>query len=294
MSEQDDDHRAGVVALLGPPNAGKSTLLNALLGEKLAIVTDRPQTTRSRMLGILTRPESQILFVDTPGVQHGGRPLELAMREQVDEASRGCDAALLIAEPRAGWSAEHEALRAQLEARRTPWLAVASKCDLPGPGAQPWPPPGLPPDRALRIASRRGDGLEALVAAVVALLPRAPRLYPEDELSDRPLRFLAAERVREAAFEELAQEVPYALAVEVLEFHEDADPVRIRADVLVEREGQRAIAIGRGGAMIRRIGTRARLEIEALLGRRVHLELWVKVDARWSRRPSRIRQLGYF
>jgi GTP-binding protein Era len=283
-----------VAALLGPPNAGKSTLLNALLGEKLAIVTAKPQTTRSRLLGILTRPEAQILLLDTPGVQSGQRPLEQAMSEQVDEASRGCDVALLVAEPRAGWSAEHEALRAQCEANGTPVLAVANKCDLPGPGVLPWPPPGVAPERALRVSSRRGDGLEALIAAVVALLPRAPRLYPEDELSDRPLRFLAAERVREAAFEELSQELPYAIAVEVLEFQEAADPVLIRADVLVEREGQRAIAIGQGGRMIRAIGTRARREIEELLGRRVHLELWVKVDARWSRKPSRIRQLGYF
>jgi GTP-binding protein Era len=283
-----------VAALLGPPNAGKSTLLNALLGEKLAIVTAKPQTTRSRLLGILTRPEAQILLLDTPGVQSGARPLEQAMSEQVEEASRGCDVALLVAEPRVGWTAEHAELLRRCEAAGTPVLAVATKCDLPGLGVTPWPPPGVPPERALRVSSRRGDGLEALVAAVVALLPRAPRLYPEDELSDRPLRFLAAERVREAAFEELAQELPYAVAVEVLEFHEDADPVRIRADLLVEREGQRAIAIGQGGRMIRAIGTRARKEIEALLGRRVHLELWVKVDARWSRRPSRIKQLGYF
>jgi GTPase len=269
-------------------------LLNALLGEKLAIVTAKPQTTRSRMLGILTRPEAQILFLDTPGVQSGERPLELAMREQVDEASRGCDVALLVADPRAGWTAAHDALLAQCAANGTPVLAVASKCDLPGPGVTPWPPPGVEPERALRISSQRRDGLEALIAAVVALLPRGPRLYPEDDLSDRPVRFLAGERVREAAFEELSQELPYAIAVDVLEFHEDADPVRIRADILVEREGQRAIAIGQGGRMIRAIGTRARKEIEALLGRRVHLELWVKVDARWSRRLSRIKQLGYF
>jgi GTP-binding protein Era len=283
-----------VAALLGPPNAGKSTLLNALLGEKLAIVTARPQTTRSRMLGILTRPEAQILLLDTPGVQSGQRPLEQAMREQVDEARQGCDVALLVAEPRAGWSGGHEALLAQCTASGTPVLAVANKSDLPGPGVLPWPPPGIAAARALRVSSRRGDGLEALIAAVVALLPRAPRLYPEDDLSDRPLRFLAAERVREAAFEELSQELPYAIAVEVLEFQEAADPVRIRADLLVEREGQRAIAIGQGGRMIRAIGTRARREIEQLLGRRVHLELWVKVDARWSRKPSRIKQLGYF
>jgi GTP-binding protein Era len=288
------EHRAGVVALLGRPNVGKSTLLNRLLGQKLAIVTAKPQTTRSRLLGILTRPDAQVLFVDTPGVQHGARPLDLALTEQVDEASRDCDVALLVAEPRGGWTREHVQLAEQLAALGTPILAVANKCDLPGAGVAPWPPAGVAPEQAFRVSAQQRAGLDALVDAVVARLPRAPRLYPEDELSDRPLRFLAAELVREAAFEELSQEVPYGLAVEVLEFQEQADLVRIRADLLVERESQRGIAIGQGGAMIRRIGTRARHAIEALVGRRVHLELWVKVDARWSRRPSRIRQLGYF
>jgi GTP-binding protein Era len=172
---------------------------------------------------------------------------------------------------------------------------VLSKCDLRAAAAAPWPPAGLSAEQTLRVSARSGEGLPELVAAVVARLPEGPPLYPEDELSDRPLRFLVAELVREAAFEELAQELPYALAVEVESFDESrADLVRISAKLLVERVSQRVIAIGRGGAMVRRIGTRARLAIERLLGRRVHLELRVKVEPRWSRNPSRFRALGYF
>jgi GTP-binding protein Era len=233
--------------------------------------------------------------VDTPGLERGTRPLDLAMNEQVAEAARDCDVALLLVDATAGYGPEHEALRVRLAEQGTPTLVVASKCDLPGAEAAAWPPPGIAPADAWRIAARTGEGLAALLEALEARLPEGPRLYPGDELSDRPLRFLVAELVREAAFEELAQELPYALAVEVVAFDESrADLTRISANLLVERVSQRMIAIGRGGAMIRHIGTRARAGIEQLLERHVHLELFVKVEPRWSRRPSRFRQLGYF
>jgi GTP-binding protein Era len=288
-------HRAGVVAIVGLPNAGKSTLLNALLGEKLAIVTAKPQTTRSRILGIHTLPHAQILFLDTPGLVRGARPLDQALAAQIDHALRDCDVAILLVDLCAGWREEHAALRERLARQGTPVLVVGSKADRPGADALPWPPPGVAAADALRISAQRGEGLGALVDALTERLPIAPRLYPEDELSDRPLRFLAAELVREAAFEELAQELPYVLAVEVVSFDESrASCVHIRANLLVERQSQRGIVIGRGGAMIRKIGTRARAGIEALLGRHVHLELRVEVEPRWTRRPTRFRQLGYF
>ncbi len=217
------------------------------------------------------------------------------MNEQVVHAARDCDVALLLVDLRAGYGPEHEALHGRLAGRDTPTLVVASKCDLPGAESVAWPPPGVAAGDAWRISAQTGEGLPALLDAIAARLPEGPRLYPEDELSDRPLRFLVAELVREAAFEELAQELPYALAVEVVSFDESrADLVRISANLLVERVSQRVIAIGKGGAMIRRIGTRARAGIERLLERRVHLELFVKLEPRWSRRPSRFRQLGYF
>jgi GTP-binding protein Era len=288
-------HRAGVVALLGRPNAGKSTLLNRLLGEKLAIVTARPQTTRSRLLGILNRPDAQLLLVDTPGFLRGGRPLESAMQAVAEEASRDCDVALLLVDSVRGWEPLHAEWLARLVAQGTPVLLVATQCDRPGAERAPWPPPDAEGVAgALRVSARTGAGLDALVDRVVALLPESPAFYPGEELTDRPLRFLAAEAVREAAFGALGQELPYRIAVEVTEFDE-SDPalVRIRATILVERESQKRIVIGSGGAQIKAIGIQARREIERLVGRQVHLALWVKPEPGWARKPKRLKSLGY-
>jgi len=284
-------HRAGVVAILGRSNAGKSTFLNRLLGEKLAIVTSKPQTTRSRILGILSRENFQILFFDTPGVHESAKPLNVALNELVNTAAEDCDLGLLLVDPYAGWGETHAALHAKLTARGCPVIVVATKADLENRKSIEWPP-SAPAMRSISAIS--GEGVEDLVADVAARLPISPSLYPEDQLSDRPLRFLAAERVREAAFEELGQELPYALAVEVVEYDENRpDLVRIRANLLVERRSQKQIVIGKGGQVIKRIGVRARLEIEALVGKRVHLELWVKLEPRWAQHPKRLKSLGY-
>jgi GTP-binding protein Era len=291
----DAPHRAGVVALLGRPNAGKSTLLNQLLGEKLAIVSRKPQTTRSRILGILSRAEAQLLLLDTPGFHASEKALNRAMIEMVDEATRGCDVALLLVDPRRGFGADHRSLLETLGRGRTPVLLVATQCDRTECQDAPWPPAGAPAVAgALRISARTGEGIEELIGAAVRLLPEGPSLYPEDELTDRPLRFLAAELVREAAFDALGQEIPYALAVEIESFDEsNPDCVRIDARLLVERDSQKRIVVGAGGEMVKRIGTRARHDLERLLDGRVHLALWVKVDPRWSKHPKRLKSLGY-
>jgi GTP-binding protein Era len=284
-------HRAGAVAILGRPNAGKSTLLNHLLGEKLAIVTSKPQTTRSRILGILSRENFQILFFDTPGMHESAKPLNVALNELVNSAAKDCDLGLLLVDPYAGWGEDHAALHAKLAARECPVIVVATKADLKNRQNVEWPP-SAPAMRS--ISATTGEGVEDLLADIVARLPVSPPLYPEDQLSDRPLRFLAAELVREAAFEELGQELPYALAVEVVEYDEKrSDFVWIRADLLVERRSQKQIAIGKGGQVIKRIGVRARREIEELIGKRAHLELWVKVEPRWAKHPKRLKSLGY-
>ncbi len=288
-------HRAGLVALLGRPNAGKSTLLNHLLGEKLAIVTAKPQTTRSRILGILTLENAQLLLLDTPGRHESSKRLNRALGELVEEATADCDVALLLVDPSARWSGDDATLLERLAARSTPVILVGTKGDLPGSRSAAWPPPGA--DSAalpLQVSARTGQGIPQLLEEIVARLPESPRLYPGDQLSDRPLRFLAAELVREAAFEELSQELPYALAVEIVDFDESrSDLVRIRARLLVERESQKPIVIGSGGSMVKRIGIRARREIERLLATQVHLELRVKVEAQWSHRPNRLKTLGY-
>jgi len=288
-------HRAGVVALLGRPNAGKSTLLNRLLGEKLAIVTAKPQTTRSRLLGILHRPDAQLLLVDTPGFVAAGRPLERAMRAVAQEAAADCDVALLLVDAERGWEPLHGEWLARLAALGKPVLLVATRCDRPGAGRSPRTPPGVQGAAgSVRTSARTGEGIDALLAGIVELLPEAPPFYPDDELTDRPLRFLAAEVVREAAFEALGQELPYRIAVEVTAFDE-SDPAlaRIDATILVERDSQKRIVIGTGGAQIKAIGVQARRELERLLGRQVHLALWVKVEPGWARKPKRLKSLGY-
>ena len=284
-------HRAGVVALLGRPNAGKSTLLNRLLGWKLAIVTAKPQTTRSRLLGILTLPDAQVAFVDTPGLHESSKPLNAALNEIVDGVADGCDAALLLVDGRVGWGQPEAALAARLQGKGSPLVVVANKSDLSGAADDGWPEDA---PEALRVSALTGAGVSALLEKVLAILPESPQLYPPDELSDRPLRFLGAELVREAAFEVLQQEIPYSLAVEVEEWDEKRpDLVRVRANLLIERTSQKQIVIGRNGRVIKEIGTRARRQLEILVDRKVHLELWVKVEPKWSSRPKRLKSLGY-
>jgi GTP-binding protein Era len=282
------EHRAGVVALLGRPNAGKSTLLNRLLGQKLAIVTAKPQTTRSRILGISTGPDAQVLWLDTPGLHDGrGRPLNRVLNAIAISAAEDCDLALLLADPARGLGEELAALAANLREAGRRVLVVGTQADR-GP-----PPAGEPPPD-LVVSARTGEGIDALLAAVVAELPVAPRYYDDpDHITDRPLRWLAAEAVREAVFEELEQELPYATAVEIESFDESReDCVRIRAQLLVERPSQNGIVIGAGGEQVKRIGIRARQALEALLENRVHLELWVKVEANWTTRRRRLEALG--
>jgi GTP-binding protein Era len=285
-------HRAGVVAILGRPNAGKSSLLNAILGEKLAIVCAKPQTTRSRILGIKNRPDAQLLFFDTPGLHDSERSFNAILNRQAQEAGDDCDVALLLFDLLGGFGEDHAALLARLRERGTPVIAVGTKVDRAGAREAAFPPSGA--ELACRISSHSGEGIEALLDAISERLPESPPLYPEDDVSDRSLRFLAAELVREAATDALEQELPYALAVEIEEFDESrADLVRIRANLIVERASQKKIVIGEGGRQIREIGIRARREIEKLVDAQVHLELWVKVEPRWTKRPARIKALGY-
>lgn len=283
------EHRAGVVALLGRPNAGKSTLLNRLVGQKLAIVTAKPQTTRSRILGITSLPEAQVLWLDTPGLHAGsGKPLNRALNAIAEAAAEDCDLALLIVDER-GLDPQLAALRERLAARGAPVLVVASKADLRR------GPVTAEEGADLVVSGETGEGVEALLAAVTARLPAAPAFYDDpDQLTDRSLRWLAAECVREAVFEELGQELPYSTAVEIESFDESRpDLVRIRAQLLVQRASQKRIVVGSGGAQVKEIGRKAREALETLLETRVFLELWVKVEPDWAQRPKRLAALGY-
>jgi len=295
-SEIEPAYRCGVVALLGLPNVGKSTLFNRLLGQKLAIVTAKPQTTRGRLLGIRTLERAQLLLLDTPGLQEGRGALHASMQRAALAAAQECDVALLLVDSTKGFGSAAALAAAHVSGLGKPWLVVGTKGDLPRRRGVVWPPGELrrgPP--TFLLSAQSGAGVRGLLDAVLALLPPGPPLRGRDELTDRPLRFLAGELVREAVFQQLRQELPYAIAVEVDEYDEKTRPdlVRIRANLLVRRTSQKSIVIGVGGEQIRRIGSQARLGIERLVERHVHLELWVKVDRGWADERTRVEALGY-
>ena len=279
-------HRCGVVALLGRPNAGKSALLNALVGEKLAIVSAKAQTTRSRMLGVVTRPHGQLLLHDTPGLHAGERQFNKLLCERALETAKDADVRALLFAADEVWGEPEE----RVAALPPPLVLVRTKCDL----AKPGPVPGVERfARMVETSATRGEGIEALLDALESLLPEGPALYPEDTLTDVNLRFLAAEQIREVVFEQYRDEVPYGVAVEVDEWKEDDAEVRVRANLLVERESQKGILVGSGGRALGQLGTEARRRLSERLGKTVHLKLWVKLDPNWTKRPKRARELGY-
>ncbi|WP_337877141.1 GTPase Era [Elioraea sp.] len=289
--------RAGFVAILGAPNAGKSTLLNRLVGAKLAAVSPKAQTTRFRIRGIVLRGASQIVLVDTPGIFAPRRMLDRAMVKAAWSGAADADIALLLVDATAGLTDAVRMIVERLrEAGRPLWLAL-NKVDLVA------PPALLPLARDLNalapfaetfmISAETGDGVERLLDRLAAAMPEGPFLYPEDELSDQPDRLLASEIVREQIYRQTHEEVPYGTTVETESWEERADgSVTIRAAVVVAREGQKAIVIGKGGARLKAIGAAARVELERELDRRVHLFLHVLVRERWDEERARLRAMG--
>jgi GTP-binding protein Era len=289
--------RAGFAALVGRPNVGKSTLLNALVGEKVSIVTPRPQTTRHRIVGLVNRPDAQIAFVDTPGLHFGGqRALNRAMNRAAAAALVDADLVVFVVEA-LRWTPEDEAVMQRIRDAGRPAIAVVSKADKARPRDRLLP---FIAEIAARhgfravvpVSAQRGENLEPLVAAIAAELPESPQLFDEQDRTDRDLRFRIAEIVREKLTLELNQEVPYGIAVEVEKMAEEEGRQVVHAVVWVDREGQKPIVIGAGGARMKRVGTAARRELVQLLGQRVHLELWVKVRENWADNATALRSLG--
>ena len=293
------NHRSGFVAIVGKPNVGKSTLMNAWVGTKLAAVSAKPQTTRNALLGILTRPDAQVIFVDTPGIH---RPRTKLGEYMVDAARRSvpdADLALFVVDASAAPDAmDHYVAEIVAGARGIPAILALNKADLV-PDAERerrlaayqalghW-------SKAMFISALEGDNLGRLLAGLVARLPVGPRFYPADQLTDQQERFVAAELVREQALTFLEQEVPHALAVGIDEFTERPNGVvYISARFYVERESQKGIVIGHDGSMLKRIGRAARTSLEAFLGTRVYLELWVTVRKNWRQSEQDLRRLGY-
>jgi GTP-binding protein Era len=291
--------KSGFISLIGRPNVGKSTLLNLLLGEKIAIISDKPQTTRNRILGIKNHPDGQIVFWDTPGIHRARSRLNQSMVKVALATYKEVDGICFIIEANRPFDDENDFILETLKTVEKPVLLVINKIDL-------IPKPDLLPtmdeysrlrsfEQIIPISALLGEGVEVLVAEMLKILPAGPRLFPEEMITDLPERFLAAELIREKVFLRTHEEVPYATAVVVEEFKERGEKnlVVIKATIQVERESQKGILIGEKGRMLKEIGRQAREEIEALLGAKVFLELWVKVEKNWREDPAALRRLGY-
>jgi GTP-binding protein Era len=293
------DFKSGFVSIIGAPNVGKSTLLNQLIGEKLAIISPKPQTTRNRILAVKTNPGFQMIFLDTPGIHQARGDLNLAMVRTALATLATVDLILFLVEAHSPGNQNNKRVLEALQSVETQTLLVVNKIDL------------VSEESLSRIVERfqslhqfkgsahisalYGTGIDDLIAQIVPLLPMGPAYYPEDTLTDLPERFFCAEIIREKIMNLTSEEIPYAVAVTIGSFKEDEQKnlIRIQADIHVERSSQKGIIIGKGGSMLREIGIQARLDMEKLLGTRVFLELWVRIQKKWRKNPRALKEFGY-
>ena len=283
--------KAGIVTVAGKPNAGKSTLLNRIVGQKLAITSQKPQSTRDRVVGIHTTGDMQMIVFDTPGLLEPKYELQAAMRSTALHALQDADVIVYLADASDGPPPQlHEAAGLDTPPR-APVIEVLNKSDL------------LPPHRksqlaierpdAIQVSALTGEGVDVLMSKISESLPESPFLYPEEDVSTQSVRFFVAELIRETVLEQLHDEIPYSVAVGIEEFRENRSPVYIRAVVYVERESQKRIIIGAGGSRIRDVGQAARKKIETFVGQSVYLDMWVKVLPNWRRSTSALERFGY-
>ena len=289
--------KAGFVAVIGAPNAGKSTLVNALVGQKVAIVSPKAQTTRARLMGIAVEGSSQILLVDTPGIFQPKRRLDRAMVAAAWTGAQDADLILLVIDAAGGVTGEVERIMASLSDRRHPLILALNKIDLVRKpellGLSAGLCERLNPDKVFMISAAQGEGVADLKEMLAEAMPSGPWLYPEDEVSDATDRMIAAELTREQVVNQLYQELPYATAIETETWADRQDgSTEIRQQILVERDSQKAIVIGKGGSRLKQIGAAARAQIAEHLGRPVHLFLHVKVNPRWDEDRGLYREIG--
>ncbi len=292
------DFRCGYVAIVGRPNVGKSTLLNHILGQKLSITSRKPQTTRHRILGIVTREKTQTVYVDTPGI-HGEerKAINRYMNRAATAALKDVDLVLFVVDG-LKWSPDDDLVMAKIKASALPVMLVINKVDEVADKEALLPRITELTQQhgfveVVPVSALRGHNVDRLQELVAARLPVSPPFFPEDQITDRSSRFLAAEIVREKVMRQLGDEVPYEITVEIEEFKQEGKLKRISALILVERDGQKAIVIGDGGQRLKRIGMDARIDMEKLFGGKVMLSLWVKVKGGWSDDERALKSLGY-
>jgi GTPase len=291
--------KAGFISVLGRPNVGKSTLFNSILGEKIAIISHKPQTTRNRILGIRNMEGGQLLFLDTPGIHHGKSKLNERMVSTAIESGRDADVLLFLIDASVPLVEEDRQMVKSLEGSRGVPFLVINKIDLVRkevllPVMDQYQ--RLHPfEKIIPVSALTGDGVPLLLEEILRFLPESPPYYPEDMITDQTERFLACEIIRGSVIEQSYQEIPFATAVTIEDFKEHSERalVVIKGTIHVERDSQRKIIIGKGGQKLKKIGSTARKEIEALLGKKVFLELWVNVERDWTRDPQALDRLGY-
>ncbi|KYD32948.1 MULTISPECIES: GTPase Era [Anoxybacillaceae] len=294
-----EGYKSGFVSIVGRPNVGKSTFLNRVIGQKIAIMSDKPQTTRNKIQGVYTTDDAQIIFIDTPGMHKPKHKLGDFMMKVALNALREVDLILFMINAEEGFGRGDAFIIEQLKAVNTPVFLVINKIDKVHPDdllplidqyKDLYPFAEIIP-----ISALQGNNIETLVEQIKKYLPEGPQYYPPDQITDHPERFIIAELIREKVLHLTREEVPHSIAVvvETIERREDSDTVYVGAVIIVERDSQKGIIIGKQGRMLKEIGQRARMDIEALLGTKVFLELWVKVQKDWRNRLAQLRDFGF-
>jgi len=297
MGMEKEEHKCGFIAIVGAPNAGKSTLLNKIIGEKIAITSKKPQTTRNRILGILNRPSSQMIFVDTPGVHKTNKVFNARIVDTAISAMGDADLILLVVDASESDREAEDYTATKLREFNKPVILVLNKTDIVHKPALlemikkwTWKYEFL---EIIPVSAEKGDQVDVLIDSMEKALPESPALFPEDQLTDLPERFLCAEIIREKVFRLTGDEIPYATAVTIEVFSEEAKLVRIEAAIHVERDSQKGIIIGKGGLKLKEIGSAARADLETFLGTKVFLQTFVRVQKNWTRDGKSLRNFGY-
>lgn len=299
MINKEQEFKSGFISIIGRPNVGKSTFLNRVIGQKIAIMSDKPQTTRNKIQGVLTLPDAQMIFIDTPGIHKPKHRLGDFMMKVAQNTLKEVDLILFMVNAEEGFGRGEEFILEKFENVKTPVFLVINKID------QVHPDQVLPIIDSYKekysfkeivpISALQGNNVEGLLDQIKGYLPTGPQYYPADQVTDHPERFIITEMVREKVLHLTREEIPHSIAVvlEKMERREDKDVINVMATIIVERDSQKGIVIGKQGQLLKEIGKRARVDIENLLGSKVFLELWVKVQKDWRNRSSQLRDLGF-